>query len=225
MLPALLAIIVLGVPHGALDGEVARPLVRPHAGRLWFVAFALPYLGLTAAVLLAWRVAPVPTLLAFLATSVWHFGTEDAPGGGWFATMVRGGAPIALPLVAQPTRTLHIFSVIAHAPAPAWLVGAAWVWVVACTLHVARAATRPAVVELAGLGVMFALLPPLTAFALYFVALHARRHTASLIASRLAPRVTGWIPAARHAWPVTVLTIAIGALLWPLYPETRPTVC
>ena len=226
-LAALAAIIVLGVPHGALDGEIARPLTRPHAGRLWFVAFAVPYLTLTAMVLLSWRAAPVATLLGFLAISVWHFGTEDAPGAGWLETAVRGAAPIALPLLAQPVETLHVLSVIAHAPAPAWLVGVAWVWLAACALSVSRRvvssrASRAATVELAGLAALFIALPPLVAFAIYFVAMHARRHTAALIAAGLAPRVTSWPAAVRHALPVTALTVAIGALLWPYYPGAAP---
>jgi len=78
-LGALLAVIVLGVPHGALDGEIARSLLRPRFGWAWFPIFSLPYLVLFALVLVAWHLAPVPTLAAFLAASVWHFGLEDAP--------------------------------------------------------------------------------------------------------------------------------------------------
>ena len=219
---ALAAIIVLGVPHGALDGEIARPLTRPHAGRFWFLAFAVPYLALAAVVLLTWRAAPVATLLGFLAISVWHFGTEDAPGAGLLETLVRGAAPIALPLLAQPFATLHVLSVIAHAPAPEWLVGLAWVWALACALFVSGHASRAVTFELGGLAILSVLLPPLVAFAIYFVALHARRHTAALIASGLAPRVTTRSAAVRHAIPVTALTIAIGALLWPIYPGAMP---
>jgi len=221
-LAALAAIIVLGVPHGALDGEIARPLTRPRAGRFWFLAFAVPYLALAAAVLLTWRAAPVVTLLGFLAISVSHFGTEDAPGASWLATLVRGAAPIALPLLAQPIATLRVLSVIACAPAPEWLVGLAWVWAVAGALFVWRHASRAETVELAGIAALSIALPPLVAFALYFVGLHARRHTAALIASRLAPRVTNWSTAMRHATPVTALTIAIGGLLWPFYPGAAP---
>ena len=36
------AVILLGVPYGALDGEIARPYLLPRFGRAWFIAFALP---------------------------------------------------------------------------------------------------------------------------------------------------------------------------------------
>ena len=41
---ALLAVILLGVPHG----EIARPYLRPRFGRAWFLVFAAPYLALAA---------------------------------------------------------------------------------------------------------------------------------------------------------------------------------
>ncbi len=52
---ALAAIIVLGIPHGALDVEIGRTLLRKRLGRWWFFAFAVPYLLPAGAVLLAWR--------------------------------------------------------------------------------------------------------------------------------------------------------------------------
>ncbi|WP_246686158.1 Brp/Blh family beta-carotene 15,15'-dioxygenase [Methylobacterium sp. WL8] len=80
-LAALSVVIVLGVPHGALDGAIAAPLLRPRYGRAWFGVFAIPYLGLSALVLLAWQLAPLAALAGFLALSVLHFGEEDAGPG------------------------------------------------------------------------------------------------------------------------------------------------
>jgi Brp/Blh family beta-carotene 15,15'-monooxygenase len=74
---ALTLVIVLGVPHGALDGEIACGLLRPRFGAAWFPVFAAPYLLLFSLVLIAWRLEPLPTLAAFLAASVWHFGSEE----------------------------------------------------------------------------------------------------------------------------------------------------
>ena len=116
---ALLAIIVLGVPHGALDGEIARPYLRARYGRLWFGVFAAPYLGLAAMVLLAWHVAPRLTLASFLAGSVWHFGS-DRPGHGKPSGHRghAGGLPIALPSLIHPVATARVFATVAQVAMP-----------------------------------------------------------------------------------------------------------
>ena len=224
---AVLALVIgLGVPHGALDGEVARPLLRPRWGRWWFGAFAVPYLATAGAVLLAWRLAPEATLAGFLATSVWHFGSEDAPGRAWEA-LVRGGLPIAAPTLLQPHATAEVLGVVAGVPLdgpPAWLLAAAWTWAVAVLAWVALGRPRRAVLlEGAALLLAFAVLAPLTAFALYFVALHAPRHMRELASDRArAPRVSGMGSAALRSLPVLGLTLCLGALLWPLYDGKPP---
>ncbi len=227
-LSALLSVIVLGVPHGALDGEIARFLLRPRFGRAWFPIFSVPYLALFALVLLSWHLAPIPTLAAFLAASVWHFGSEDAPGTRLEA-VVRGGLPIAVPVLAHPAATTAVFAAIAAAPLPQppeWLLDASLVWLALAAVWAGRMALRrqghPLVVPALLAGVFIAL-PPLTAFAIYFVCVHAPAHTAALIRNpRRAPRVRDGRSAIFLALPITGLTLLIGAALWPLYAGALP---
>ncbi len=227
-LSALLSVIVLGVPHGALDGEIARFLLRPRFGRAWFPIFSVPYLALFALVLLSWHLAPIPTLAAFLAASVWHFGSEDAPGTRLEA-VVRGGLPIAVPVLAHPAATTAVFAAIAAAPLPQppeWLLDASLVWLALAAVWAGRMALRrqgrPLVVPALLAGVSIAL-PPLTAFAIYFVCVHAPAHTAALIRNpRRAPRVRDGRSAIFLALPITGLTLLIGAALWPLYAGALP---
>jgi len=227
---ALLAIIVLGVPHGALDGEVARSLLRPRFGRAWFPVFSLPYLSLFALVLLAWRLAPASTLAAFLAASAWHFGSEngsDARPGACIDVLVRGGLPIAVPMLIHPAATTAVFATVAATPLlqdRLWVAASAWlalalVWVGQVALRrKARELALPAL--LAG---VFVVLPPLTAFAIYFVCVHAPAHTTALIHDpHRAPRVSDGRSAILLALPITALTLLIGAALWPLYSGALP---
>ncbi len=221
-------VILLGVPHGALDGEICRTLLRPRFGRTWFALFSLPYMLLFAAVLVAWRLAPTWTLLAFLVASVWHFGSEEAPRAGALAVLVRGGMPVALPLLVHPAATLLVLSTIARVPLgpTVWMpaVGQGWlvlagIWTV--TMLVSRQPGRLAVPAL--LAGLFVVLPPLQAFAVYFVCVHAPAHTAGVIGDRaLAPRVRDGRSAVMLALPITALTVAIGAALWPLYAGPAP---
>ncbi len=219
----LLAVIVLGVPHGALDGEVARAVLRPRLGSAWFAVFALPYLALAGLVLAAWRVAPLPTLALFLAASVRHFGTEEAPGADALETLVRGGLPVAMPVLVHPVATAVLLGTVAGVPLtapPAWLEAGARGWLVLALAWAVRAAThRPRdLVVPAGLAALFAILPPLTGFAIYFVCVHAPAHTAALICNPgRAPRVVDRRSATLLALPLTVLTVLLGAALWRLY--------
>lgn len=219
---ALAFIIVLGVPHGALDGAVAAPLLRPRYGRIWFGVFALPYLGASALVLLAWQVAPLVTLAGFLALSVLHFGEEDAGPGRPVEALVRGGLPIALPALLQPEETARIFAIVTRVPIgelPAWWVIVAWIWAASAVMWLTMQKSRHALlIELALLSAAFWLLPPLTAFALYFVGLHAPRHMLALVHdTRRAPKVDTLGKAVLTSLPVFALTLLLGVLLWPLY--------
>lgn len=225
----LAVIIVLGVPHGALDAEVARPALRSRFGQMWFLVFAVPYLGLSALVLAAWVLAPLLTLAAFLAVSAFHFGEEDAGPGLSLEMLLRGGLPIAVPVLLQPAATATLLGTVALRPMagpPAWLLDLSLGWagiaVVGCAVLLAR--RRWAVLaEVAVLFVAFAALSPLTAFAFYFIGFHAPRHMAGLVADPVrAPRVGTVRAAAVHAVPVTLLTILLGAALWPLYPGSGP---
>ncbi|MEE7492387.1 Brp/Blh family beta-carotene 15,15'-dioxygenase [Methylobacterium oryzae] len=221
-LVALTAVIVLGVPHGALDGAVAAPLLRPRYGRAWFGVFAVPYLGLSALVLLAWQIVPLATLAAFLAVSALHFGGEDAGPGRPIEALARGGLPIALPALLRPEETAGIFSVVARVPLsqlPAWWSAAAWFWLALTAVWLLTHRPRLAVLaEMIVLSAAFLALPPLTAFTLYFVGLHAPRHMRALVRDPLkAPGIDTMRRAVRASLPIFALTLLLGAGLWPLY--------
>lgn len=229
VLVALAAIIVLGVPHGALDGEIARDVLRPRLGRMWFAVFALPYLALAALVLLAWRVAPLATLGGFLAVSIWHFGSEDSRSGTRLEQAARGGLPIGLPVLLQPAATAWVLGTIAGVPMPAlpaWLTSGAAIWLALALVWSLRLALEGRWTTLLGqglLGCAFTVLPPLTAFALYFVCVHAPAHTRALIADDgRAGRVRDGGSAMLRALPLSIVTVAIGAALWRLYAGPPP---
>ena len=222
----LAAIILLGVPHGALDGELARMALRPRAGPAWFGVFALPYLSLSVLVLLAWHLAPLLTLAAFLAASVWHFGIEETGSTEPVSVVAAGGAPIALAVLAHPAATAAIFATVSQTAMtrpPGWLWLASLAWLVPAALRTGRlawtgdAALLPAVL----LAATAIVLPPLTSFAIYFVCVHAPAHTLALIRDRgHGVRIVDGASAIRLALPVTVLTLLLGAALWPFYPGT-----
>ena len=225
---ALIAVIGLGIPHGALDGELARTALRPRFGAAWFVVFSGPYLALSALVIAMWRVAPLPTLAAFLAASIWHFGAEDAPRGSLAEKLARGGLPIALPVLVHPVATASFLAAVVGQPLasmPAWLVfgSGAWLVLVAGWIWSDLRERRPRRLFNPAVLAVFLVLPPLTAFAIYFVCIHAPAHMAALVGDeRAAPRIRDRRSAWTRALPFTGLTVLIGAALWPFYAGPVP---
>ena len=217
---AATALVLLGVPHGAVDHRVARPLLIPRLGRAWFAVFAALYLGLAALILGLWLLAPALSLMAFLAVSTLHFGTEDAEGRGVVATLARGGAPIALAILWHPERTERFFATLGGTPSSfAALQLAAWAWVPVAAAFawrlLRRRGARGEWIEIGALALAFAALPPLMAFAFYFLVVHSPRHMAELAARHARwDAARGWRWAATRAVPLSLATLALGIMVF-----------
>ena len=107
--------------------------------------------------------------------------------------LARGGSPVALPVLLQPGAVAGVFGTTMLTPTdtlPARLTAGALAWAVLMTVALPAmlaAGRRRAVAEMLLLGAAFAALPPLAAFALYFVGLHAPPHMAALAADLVLP--------------------------------------
>lgn len=201
---------LLGVPHGALDMDVARALWPLPDGRAELL-FGASYLGLAAVTVGLWLLAPGLSLMAFLAYSAWHF--ADDWRGEWptAARLAAGGVVVGAPLLFRPEEAMTIFAHLAPAPAAAnavWLGGWVGATVVAGTVLAAiltarRPRARAAAVELMAIALAAWALPPLIYFVLYFCLLHAPRHF------RRTARGLGLSPhvAIRAAAPATAITL------------------
>ena len=186
---ALLAVVFIGLPHGAMDGALAMHFgwtSRPALVSMFLIA----YVGLAGVVVLAWALAPVLTFIAFLAISVYHFGRGDASSAGagriTVESLARGG------LVVGGISQLHRAEVDVIFQA---LVGSntsgVWVFLNAVAL-VSVVATLEALLfkqnrerlsfalELTGLFLLFFAVPPLLGFAIYFCLVHSVRHFSSM---------------------------------------------
>lgn len=218
----LVFIIFLGLPHGALDGELARQPLITRWGRGWFFIFAMPYLALAGAVLLAWHFFPLPTLGFFLAMSALHFGEDRRLS--LLQVIVRGAAPIALPILFHPTATFVLLSFFAQTPLgnfAHWLHGIAWLWVLPYSIVVLQAFKKRewnSLQETLLLLLIYAVFSPLAALAIYFVCYHSPNHVHELMADKIkAPRINSIRRVILFSAPVTGLTLLLGAALWPLY--------
>jgi len=174
------AVALLGLPHGALDLPMARVL-WPLTGAADHMLFYGAYIGIAGAVAALWWLAPGLALIAFLAYSALHF-SGDWEMDGLLLRIAGGLSVIGAPALFHVTDVVAILSVltdgafaepIAYAIAVAGLIGASLGLI--ALLQMSRQA-RGALLELAGIWMGAAILPPLLYFIAYFCLLHSLRH-------------------------------------------------
>jgi Brp/Blh family beta-carotene 15,15'-monooxygenase len=174
-------ILLLGVPHGALDPIFAQRIFGVK-GLLSWTIFALLYLGLAACVVLFWYVFPTLWLVCFLLISVWHFSADLQPSTPWWARLSYGSAIIVLPVFRFSNELTLLFSFLIDSNASAALVAAlqallipAWVLIALSLVLVVRT-DRLSALELLSVSALMFFVPPLPAFTLYFCLMHGARH-------------------------------------------------
>ncbi len=187
---AIAAILLIGVPHGGLDGAVARRAGWPSGTGPW-IAFHLVYLLLAAGVAGLWWLYPLSSLIFFLLISALHFGSSDihpisAPSSkdAWLPLIAHSGlVVIAIPAF-QSSAVEPLFAVLIGADNSLWLLQQIqqlllpWV---ACLFaygiySIYQPRWRSTQLNLVILIALAYLLPPLVSFALYFCLWHSRGH-------------------------------------------------
>jgi len=187
---AIAAILLIGVPHGGLDGAVARRVGWP-SGLLPWMLFHIIYLVLAATVAGLWWLYPLPSLIFFLAISALHFGSSDirhisppsAPAT-WLPLIAHGGlVVIAIPIL-QSAAVEPLFAVLVGADNSLWLLKQINLlllpWAACLVAYGIYSLYQPrwrrSLLSLTVLIALAYLLPPLVSFALYFCLWHSRSH-------------------------------------------------
>lgn len=208
-------ILLLGVPHGALDIVFVRQLVRLQSAAEW-ILFTVTYLAAAASVVVLWWLAPGSFLMMFLLISAFHFsGDPEGETPAAFRTLY-GGAILFCPLALHAAEVTQLFAALAGVPAAQTIVGAlkwaAWPWVAAIGVAAIAGAKRNAVrsIELLSITALLSFAPPLIGFAIFFCAMHSARH---VLRTRDYSGAGTLRPLLRiAAWPMlaTVTGVAIG---------------
>lgn len=256
----LATVLVLGLPHGALD-HLTLPRARDEPLTLRrFLTFCSWYLLVAGAYAVAWLVAPTASFLGFVLLTWFHWGqgdrahlavvTEashvDHPWIGRLTLAVRGGLPMAVPLLAFPgqyesvARTVvGLFGSSSNWLAPLFeptmrlAIGVGFALLTLGTLAWGYrvAADGPAwridAVETGLLWVFFLAVPPILAIGLYFVFWHSLRHLARLVviddtaASALAAGSAVGVLAhvSRDALPMTVGALVLFGAIAAFVPN------
>ena len=178
---AAVLIVLLGIPHGALDPIFAKDLPQIKSLGSW-AGFVACYLVLAALVVCLWWVLPTVFLIGFLAVSVLHFSGDLAPGATFWARLLYGGAVIALPTLFHADDVGQLFSLLvgrdAAMPVAAGLHFIAWPWLAALVLVAVRNGRRDwlLALEITAVSLLALTAPPMLGFAVFFCGMHSMRH-------------------------------------------------
>ena len=200
--PLVLTVAVLvGLPHGAVD--LAQPDLGSGPPRARALV-GLGYLGAFAVAVAAWWLWPLATLLGLLALSVLHFGTADDVVARWrigrtppaavraVRVVALGGIPVTAPFALHPGQVAPLVARLAPGAMPvvhqvAVVAGALVALAAVATVAGAwRSGDRVGALEPAVLVALFALVPSLLAFAVYFGLWHSLRHVGRILGADLA---------------------------------------
>ncbi len=174
-------IMVLGVPHGALDTMFAQRLLGIRTLPGW-IGFGVLYMLLAVSVVGLWALAPVIFLIGFLAVSLLHFSGDPVASTPLTARWFYGGAVIFLPTLLHGPDVTQLFAFLVGIDAAQllvpWLQWLGWPWLLGLSVAAGISARSNWVtgLELAAVGLVALLLPPLMAFTIFFCGMHSARH-------------------------------------------------
>ncbi len=241
----VLFIVLVGIPHGALDHLVEEKSLVGQRKTFSMVRFLVRYIAIILAYAVLWFITPALSLLVFLLISAWHFGESDmqpAPRHGLWkvAQMLLGSLVLFFILMREPAYTGDL---IARITTGSMLAANIWQWAASHAAFVYGALS--AALLLAGfsaeraqprrwqlskwvyfslvLGVAY-FLPLLPAFALYFGGWHAL-NTFGHISGFLDHEKSLW-SLWKSSMPFTLLSViflaAIGLIWSGLFSHIDP---
>ncbi len=210
----VVAAVVIGLPHGALDVAIGPRMANP-------IAFFGAYLLLAATTVAVWLLVPLLGFVMFFLASWFHFARGDADhhrqlgSAGMLLGISTAGCAIGLPLALHSATVVPVLSdllgtSVKLSAEQAAAIGATIAYPsIVCGLVAGIAALQirrfDAVVELTVIALLAVVVHPLVSFALYFSLWHSPRHLISLDVDRRAvlPTVAA-----------TAATLASAALVW-----------
>jgi len=213
-------VILLGLPHGALDPMVAG---KAFAGHRYYspIAFYAFYLVLALSYSLLWSRYPTLGLSSFLVIAAVHFGSDWQHRGTALTRIAYGLTIVTLPALAHPGEVAGIYAALGTSHAQILvhisMVVAVTAAIAGGTGAVVQYKQRASdLYEFLAIVVGATLLGPLVFFTCYFCLLHSPRHlleTAGELGIASLRKI--YIVAA----PVVLATIALGGTFWFVLPD------
>ena len=212
-------VVLLGLPHGALDPMVARKAFGRHVYTT--AAFYAAYLALVLGYWLLWKRYPTLGLSLFLLIAAFHFGSDWESRGNLMTRCAYGFTVVTLPAFRFPQEVASIYAMLG-AGHEAILVTlsrliapvAVGIAAVGAALHFRQ--RRSDALELFTIASGALLLKPLVFFTCYFALLHSPRH---LLETAEGLGITRLKRIYRATLPVVLATLALAGLAYSLLPR------
>ena len=185
---ALLSIVLIGVPHGALDIDLSLSASNSRRNRIFYYS---SYISLALGSFWLWSLFPTTSLMLFLAISTLHFGRSNPFGlntkrllKSWERTSLQlfmgGVATVFIPALYWP-QVESLFAAIGADPGVFSLVGriALPLWIGAAIVTVSSLRNLRIVItclSLCAVVTVKGVLSPLVLFSFYFCVLHSASH-------------------------------------------------
>jgi len=260
--PLVVSVLLVGLPHGAVDHLVIARERGESLSVRWLALVGGIYLLFGVAYGLVWFAFPVVAFALFILLTWFHWGQGElyplfdivgasylrAPGQRALTVLVRGGAPMLVPLVAFPAEYEFVAGTLiglfdagaAEALGPVFeprarlAVGAVYGTALFATVALGfyRTSERGPWLTDAGemllLTAFFLTVPPILAIGVYFCFWHSLRHVvrAVLLHDDSASALDRWQVGratrrfARDAAPMTAGALALLGLLYLVVPRT-----
>lgn len=212
---AVLAMI-LGVPHGAYDYDIAKdaglcPDVKTS------VLFFIGYTALSGVALAIWYLYPLPSLIIFLGISAYHFGMDWSENG--IMPLIIGASLLSLPSVFHADQVIDIFSLLVPMADAEWVVSTVLsplgqMMVIFAIGHILYTLTRQQFLtglELMGAYGSATFLHPISFLIVFFCLSHSPRHLYH------AYRQIGFDRIAPFIWRAVPLTLASAVIFIAIY--------
>ena len=210
-------ILLLGVPHGALDMVYVRQLTGVRSAAGWsLLTFA--YLLATGAVIAMWWFAPGVFLVMFLLISALHFSGDPEGATTVFFRLLYGGAIILCPMALHAVEVAQLFAALAGEAVAHTIVSAlqwtAWPWVAAIGLAAIIGAKQALArsIELVSVAALLSFAPPLIGFTIFFCGMHSARHVLRTRDYAIAGTLRYLLRIAR--WPMLATLVGVAIAWW-----------
>lgn len=214
-------VVVLGLPHGALDPLVAAQIwgSRPH---FTMIRFLLVYIAVAAFCAAIWISIPTAALVGFLSISAYHFGSDWNGRSSAWGQSAFGIAIVTVPTLCKGPQVEEIYRQLGASFVHQLVAVSQVLAVVAVAGALFAALPRSKfqssnLVEILTVVVGGLFLPPLLFFTCYFCLLHSPRH---LMQTARTLGLRGLQEIVRSAAPTVLATLLLAAGLWRFLPSS-----